>query len=74
MSLSKRSVHTLLDLVENKLSCMQVFDREDARELAILEHARRELCSLAGSERSAKAADVVPFAATLRRAGSPAAG
>jgi hypothetical protein len=73
MSLSKRSVHTLLDLVENKLSCMQVFDREDARELAILEHARRELCALAG-ERVAKAADVVPFAATLRRAGTAAAG
>jgi hypothetical protein len=74
MSLSKRSVHTLLDLVEIKLSCMQVFDREDARELAILEHARRELAALAGGERAAKAADVVPFAATLRRAGSAAAG
>jgi len=74
MSLSRRSVHTLLDLVENKLSCMQVFDREDARELAILEHARRELATLAGGERQAKSAAVVPFAQTLRRAGSPAVG
>jgi hypothetical protein len=74
MSLSRRSIHTLLDLVEIKLSCMQVFDREDARELAILEHARCELAGLAGGERPNKAADVVPFGATLRRAGSPAAG
>jgi hypothetical protein len=74
MSLSRRSIHTLLDLVEIKLSCMQVFDREDARELAVLEHARRELAALAGSERPGKPADVVPFAATLRRVGTPAAG
>ena len=33
MSMSKRSVETLLDLVEIKLSSMQVLDREDAREL-----------------------------------------
>ena len=74
MSLSRRSIHTLLDLIENKMSCMQVFDREDARELAILEHARRELVALAGGERQAKTASVVPFAQTLRRVGTPAAG
>jgi hypothetical protein len=74
MSLSRRSVHTLLDLVEIKLSCMQVFDREDARELAILEHARRELAALAGSERAAKSAEVVPFNGTARRTGASAAG
>lgn len=72
MSLSRRSVHTLLDLVEIKLSCIQVFDREDARELAILEHARRELAALAGGERANKSADVVSFAATRR--GTAAAG
>ena len=75
MSLSRRSIHTLLDLVEIKLSCMQVFDREDARELAVLEQARRELATLTGGERQGKAAaDVVPFSATLRRVGTPAAG
>ena len=47
-SLSRRSVQTLMDLVENKLSCLMVYDREDARELAILEQARRELASSAG--------------------------
>ena len=51
MSLSRRSIQTLMDLVENKLSQMQVVDREDARELAVLEAARRELSSLAGLRR-----------------------
>jgi hypothetical protein len=46
MSLSRRSIQTLMDLVENKLTQMQVVDREDARELAVLEAARRELSSL----------------------------
>ena len=46
MAISKRTVETLLDLVEMKLSCMQVSDREDQRELAQLETCRRELRSL----------------------------
>ena len=46
MSISKRSVETLLDLVEIKLSCMQILDREDAKELAQLESCRRDLLSL----------------------------
>lgn len=44
--ISKRTVETLLDLVEVKLSCMQVSDREDQRELAQLENCRRELRGL----------------------------
>ena len=55
MSLSRRSIQTLMDLVENKLTQMQVVDREDARELAVLESARRELSTLAGLRRSAAA-------------------
>jgi hypothetical protein len=47
MSLSKRSIETLMDLVEIKLSCIQVSDRDDARELAALEAARNELRGLA---------------------------
>lgn len=46
MSLSKRSIETILDLVEIKLSSMQVIDRDDARELAQLEICRRELLSI----------------------------
>ncbi len=42
-SLSPRSIDTLLDLVEIKLSCLEVYDREDAREKSYLENARREL-------------------------------
>ena len=42
-SLSERSIETLLDLVEIKLSCLEVYDREDAREKSYLENARREL-------------------------------
>ncbi len=45
-SLSQRSIETLLDLVEIKLSCLEVYDREDAREKSYLENARRELSSM----------------------------
>ncbi len=43
MSLSKRVVETLIDLVEIKLSCIEVYDREDKREIAGLERCRQEL-------------------------------
>jgi len=46
MSLSKRSIEVLLDLVEIKLSYMDISDREDARDLQILERCREELRSL----------------------------
>jgi hypothetical protein len=58
MALSKRSIETLLDLVEIKLSCLQVFDRDDARELAALETARKKLQAVAGMP---KPGDVVAF-------------
>ena len=37
MSLSKASLQLLVDLVEIKLSCIEVIDREDAREYKMLE-------------------------------------
>ena len=46
MSISKRTVETLLDLVEVKLSYMQVSDRDDQREMSQLENCRRELRGL----------------------------
>ena len=58
MSLSRRSVETLLDLVEIKLSCLEVQDREDAKELAILATARRELAAISAAARGAQ---VVPL-------------
>jgi hypothetical protein len=44
--LSQRSIETLLDLVEIKLSCLEVYDREDAREKTYLENARQELIAM----------------------------
>jgi hypothetical protein len=55
MSLSKRSLETLLDLVEIKLSCIEVFDREDQRERHSLEAARKELTALIPQRATVKA-------------------
>lgn len=63
MTLSKRSLITLLDLVENKLSCIEVVDREDAKEVAALESAKRELSAmLQVVSKARRNAEVVPFA------------
>jgi hypothetical protein len=43
MAISKRTLETLIDLVEIKLSCMEVHDREDSREIANLERCCGEL-------------------------------
>jgi len=63
MSLSKRTVEMLLDLVEIKISYMDVADREDARDLEVLERAREELRSLSGS--------AAALATLTRRVGRP---
>jgi len=70
MSLSKKCVESLLDLVDNKLTSIQVFDREDAREVMILETCKRELQGLL-VPRPASGGTVVPF--TRQGAGTPAA-
>lgn len=62
--ISKRTAETLLDLVEVKLSCMQVSDREDQRELVQLETCRRELRGLM--------ADIPPARAPRPEIGSAA--
>ncbi len=63
MSLSKRSLITLLDLVEIKLSCIEVMDREDAKEVAALEGAKRELTAIMQAQSQARRnAEIVPFA------------
>lgn len=72
MCLSSKSIETLTDLIENKLASMEVFDREDARELAKMEKARRELVALtetaaanakSGKKKAGKGAggDVIAF-------------
>lgn len=46
MLLSKKSVETLVDLVEIKLSCVEIYDSEDSRIVKNLEKCRDELCAL----------------------------
>ena len=52
MTMTQRSLETLIDLVEIKLSCLEVYDKDDARELAKLEVCLKELNTLAGRETS----------------------
>ena len=66
MSLSRRSVDMLLDLVEIKISYLDVADREDAQDLVVLERAREELRSLTGIASGAAAS-----VALGRRVGRP---
>ena len=61
MSLSKQSIENLLDLVEIKISTLQVLDREDAREMKCLEGCRDELAGMQGQGK------------TMRRRGRPRA-
>lgn len=56
MSLSRSSVETLIDLVEIKLSCVEVYDRDDSRELMNLQRCKEELLGLSGAASRAPAA------------------
>ena len=67
MALSERALETLMDLVENKLACLEVFDRDDARELANLEHCLNELQTMAG--RAGTQAPVLDFSKPTRGRG-----
>jgi hypothetical protein len=64
MALSKQSLETLVDLVEIKISYMDVLDRDDAKELRGLERCRDELKAMS----AIVSADVVPFVRAHRRA------
>ena len=48
MALTRNSVEELIDLVEIKLSCMEVFDTNDKRTFNRLEQCCRELYELSG--------------------------
>ena len=51
--LTSKSVETLIDLVEIKLSCLEVWDREDAKERKQLDIALSELMMMrSGSKRA----------------------
>lgn len=69
--ISRRSIELMIDLVENCMACMQVIDREDHRQLAIMTQARRELLALRdGSAGSAprRAAGASPAAIAVAQA------
>lgn len=50
MPLSKTVRDTLVDLIENKLAVMQVGDREDLRQVIVLQHCIAELRGLSPTE------------------------
>ncbi len=49
MLLLKKSVETLIDLIEIKLSCIEVFDTHDTKTIKGLELCRTELYELSGT-------------------------
>ena len=49
MQLSEKTVETLVDLVEIKLSCFEIYDREDRRTQVVLQDCLKELSALAGT-------------------------
>ena len=46
MPLSKQSIERLIDLAENKLSCICPIDRDDIKEISELESCIKELSTL----------------------------
>mgnify|MGYP006304989385 CR=1 FL=1 len=67
MTLSTPTIETLIDLVEIKLSCFEVWDREDKRELKALQSARDELSEArAAAERARRRPRPVPAPADRR--------
>ncbi|MSO77347.1 MAG: hypothetical protein EXQ87_10645 [Alphaproteobacteria bacterium] len=60
--LSRGTVKLLIDLIEIKLGCIEVYDRDDMRDVRALERARAEMLSLLGR--------AVPEPAVVRLAGA----
>lgn len=67
MGLSRRCAETLIDLVEIKLSCLEITDREDLREKELLMRCVQELNAELRGENGATAS----FAAPKRRGRRP---
>lgn len=68
MVLTRRTLETLIDLVEIKLSCIETYDQEDRRELRVLEQARSELAALSNPGSPGAGELLVPLP---RRRGRP---
>lgn len=67
MTLSRRCAETLIDLVEIKLSCLEITDREDLREKELLMRCVQELTAELRGENGSTTA----FAAPKRRGRRP---
>ncbi len=65
--MSRKSIETLLDLVEIKLSCFQVHDQEDTRELTVLERCRTELMAIIAPKGSGEVLAFLPGGRNARR-------
>lgn len=60
MHFTRQSLITLIDLVENKLSCMEVWDRDDRREAQLLKCCLEELQAANSEGGSVAFANPVP--------------
>ena len=60
MHFTRQSLTTLIDLVENKLSCMEVWDRDDRREAQLLKSCLEELRAARSEGGSVAFANPVP--------------
>ncbi len=67
MHLSRQSFETLIDLIENKLSTMEIWDRDDRREVQLLKRCLSELQG--GLASTAPNGAVVGFPESGRRRG-----
>ena len=61
MALSKRTFETILDLIENKISCMEGWDQTTARERGKLEACRRELINVCEPKGRSDSAEIGPL-------------
>ncbi len=68
--LTKQSLETLIDLVEIKLSTIEICDRDDAREVQTLERCLAELATIARGEKGA-VSESAPAKRRGRRPKSP---
>lgn len=62
MALSKQSIETLLDLVENRIDALHIHDIDDALELDFLEATRVELRAMLSARKDRRCeAQVIPL-------------
>lgn len=65
-SFSSRSIETLIDLVEIKLSCLDIMDREDREEFKALQRSLTELQEYRKTQVPARRERVMSSARTVR--------